>query len=268
MPKKRFCDKTIRKNDWLKIFTPLDFFVEKVVEIESCTKFLDVYRLEYFMCVNKSILSINLCFLIAEKAKYFIDNESGKALIELAIEKSRKCLNGNCDVSEELYTCMENFTLFRERETSEIVIAAWDSIIDAIAFICKSACLTNGAKYFPEPIESVHSGTIDHMLQSFLCCSEQDLEISIYGEKILRLWTTTGCAEMNEAYHIQKYIPNAWAIGDDEGGNAIIYVKENNDIKLYAVSFSNIDDDDKVYIAPSLGDFFNDNIGVNIFLSL
>ena len=73
---------------------------------------------------------------------------------------------------------------------------------------------------------------------------------------------------MNEAHHIQKYIPNAWAIGDDEGGNAIIYVKENNDTKLYAVSFSNIDDNDKVYIAPSLGDFLNDNTGVNIFLNL
>lgn len=218
--------------------------------------------------IDKSTLSMKLCFLIAEKAKNFINNERGKSLIEHAIEKSRKWLNDNCDVSEELYTCLEDFTLFQEQELNQTVIAAWDSIIDAIAFICKSAYLTNGAKYFPEPIESVHSGTIDHMFQSFLFCSEQDLEISIHGEKILRLWTASGCVEMNDAYHIQKYLPNAWAIGDDECGNAIIYMKENNDIKLYAVSFSNLDDNDKKYIAPSLGDFLNDNIGLNVFLSL
>ena len=220
------------------------------------------------MCVDESILSINLCFLIAEKAKCLINNEKGRALIELAIGKSRKWLDDNYDISEELYTCLENFTLFQEQETDKTIIAAWDSIIDAIAFICKSAYLANGAKCFPEPIELVHSSTIDHMLQSFLFCSEQDLEISINGEKILRLWTATGCAEMNDAYHIQRYIPNAWAIGDDEGGNAIIYVKGDNDIKLYAVSFSDLDDNDKVYIAPSLGDFLNDDIGVNIFLNL
>ena len=34
-----------------------------------------------------------------------------------------------------------------------------------------------------------------------------------------------GCIEMNEAYDIQGFMLASLAIGDDEGGNALIYGK-------------------------------------------
>lgn len=47
---------------------------------------------------------------------------------------------------------------------------------------------------------------------------------------------------MNKAYHIQEYLPDALAIGDDEGGIAIICVKDETKPGIYAVSFSSPED--------------------------
>lgn len=96
---------------------------------------------------------------------------------------------------------------------------------------------------------------------------KSEIEISINEKKVLRIWGADGCVEMNEAYNIQKYLPYSWAIGDDEGGYVIIYAKDENDIGLYAVSFSDLDDNEKIYIAPSLCDFLIKGVGIDIFLS-
>lgn len=52
-----------------------------------------------------------------------------------------------------------------------------------------------------------------------------DMEISVDDEMYIRIWGAEGCVEMNEAYNIQAELPNSLAIGDDEGGSAIIYMK-------------------------------------------
>lgn len=118
------------------------------------------------------------CLMIAEKAKEFIDNKEAKTLIELAIRRCWEYIHSQCDVSAELYNYLDNeengFTIFQECETDEIILAAWNSIIDAIAFICKSAYLKSGKEYFPEPIELVDDDTIDHMIDSFLFCNGGD----------------------------------------------------------------------------------------------
>lgn len=95
-----------------------------------------------------------------------------------------------------------------------------------------------------------------------------ELEISIYGVKILRLWGASGCIEMNEAYNIQKYLPRSWAVGDDEGGYAVVYASEDGKTGVYAVPFSDLDDNEKIFIAPSLFDFLVKGIGAAVFLSL
>ena len=81
--------------------------------------------------------------------------------------------------------------------------------------------------------------------------SEDDMEVGIRGEKVIRLWTAAGCREMNKAHHIQEYLPDAWAIGDDEGGFAIICVKDETKPGIYAVSFSSLEDSEKIFAAPS-----------------
>jgi hypothetical protein len=97
---------------------------------------------------------------------------------------------------------------------------------------------------------------------------KSELEISINGDKILRIWGASGCIEMNEAYNIQKYLPRSWAIGDDESGYAIVYSIAGDETGLYAVSFSDLDDHEKIFVAPSLFDFLVNGTGITTFLSL
>ena len=97
---------------------------------------------------------------------------------------------------------------------------------------------------------------------------KSELELTIDGNKILRIWGASGCVEMNDAYNIQKYLPRSWAIGDDEGGYAIVYaIDDNEKTGVYAVSFSDLDDNEKIFIAPSLFYFLAKGTGIANFLS-
>lgn len=95
-----------------------------------------------------------------------------------------------------------------------------------------------------------------------------EFEINIKGSKYFRIWGASGCLEMNDAYRIQKYMPKSWAIGDDEECNVIVYSEDDVRIQLYAVSLSNLGDDEKTFIAPSLFDFLVKGFGVNTFLEV
>ncbi len=96
---------------------------------------------------------------------------------------------------------------------------------------------------------------------------ETELEISVAKIKFLRLWGAKGCIEMNESYHIQQYIPNSLAIGDDECCNALLYAEGEKGFGLYIVSLSDLEENAMVYIADSLKTFLVDGIGLNVFNS-
>ena len=81
-----------------------------------------------------------------------------------------------------------------------------------------------------------------------------EIKINIQGKKYIRLWGANGCVEMNEVYFIQKNIPSSLAIGDDEEGNAILYVKGKNGFGLYAVAFNDLDVNEMTFISESLKD--------------
>lgn len=112
---------------------------------------------------------IEFCLAAAEKAKELITDKKERALAEQAITKCRDWTISRCDVSEELYSCLDNeengLTLFQECEVDAAVIDAWNIIIDAVAYICKCAYLEADAEYFPEPIESVGEDTIGHITE-------------------------------------------------------------------------------------------------------
>lgn len=94
-----------------------------------------------------------------------------------------------------------------------------------------------------------------------------EIEILVSNEKYIRIWGANGCIEMNSAYLIQKYIPFSLAIGDDEGGNAIIYATGKRGFGLYLVAFNDLDDDEMVYISPTLRNFLVDGYGIeNVLL--
>ena len=92
-----------------------------------------------------------------------------------------------------------------------------------------------------------------------------EVEIKANNHSYIRIWSPLGCIEMNEAYNVQSFIPNSLAIGDDEGGRALIYVAEGDSIGLYLVGFGDLDFEDAIRVAPSLHDLLVNNVGVTLF---
>ena len=114
--------------------------------------------------------------------------------------------------------------------------------------------------------ELIHYSKIDVPLEYIEIIKERtELEILVNNEKCIRIWGASGCIEMNDAYHIQKYIPDSLAIGDDECSNVVLYANGNNGFGVYMVSFGDLGVDEMIYIADSLEAFFMNEEGVDIF---
>ena len=105
--------------------------------------------------------------------------------------------------------------------------------------------------------ELIHYSKIDVPFEFIEIIKEKtELEILVNNEKYIRVWGAKGCIEMNSAHHIQKYIPDSLAIGDDECSNAVLYANGSNGFGIYMVSFGDLDVNEMVYIADSLEAFF------------
>lgn len=97
---------------------------------------------------------------------------------------------------------------------------------------------------------------------------QTEIEINIQNQKYIRIWGANGCIEMNEAYFIQKYIPNSLAIGDDEDGNAIIYAEGKNGFGVYVVAFNDLDVDEMIFISESLKEILLNAKGIDKLIAL
>jgi len=95
-----------------------------------------------------------------------------------------------------------------------------------------------------------------------------EIEISVRNEKYIRIWSPEGCIEMNESYNIQNFIPNSLAIGDDEGGNALLYMTGNNGFGIYLTGFGDLDADDASFVSSSLQELLIDGVGVETIISV
>ncbi|WP_330986288.1 MULTISPECIES: SMI1/KNR4 family protein [Enterobacterales] len=93
-----------------------------------------------------------------------------------------------------------------------------------------------------------------------------EAEFFVVDESYIRIWGAEGCMEMNDSHHVQKYIPNSLAIGDDEGGKVILYAFGNNGYGLYQVGFGDLDINDAEFISPSLTDLLIHGVGVDRLL--
>lgn len=91
-----------------------------------------------------------------------------------------------------------------------------------------------------------------------------DVEILVNQRKYVRIWGPARVLEMNEAYEVQKNIPSSLAVGDDEGGSALILMKGGHGFGLYKVGFGDLDVDDASYIAPSLEEFLINAVGIDV----
>ncbi|MDP9918954.1 hypothetical protein J2W24_004623 [Variovorax boronicumulans] len=88
-----------------------------------------------------------------------------------------------------------------------------------------------------------------------------EVELLVNGKKYLRIWGPKRCIEMNAAYQIQKHIPRSLAIGDDEGGMALVLMEGRTGNGLYMVDFSVLDASDATFLASTLGDLLFKGFG-------
>jgi len=95
-----------------------------------------------------------------------------------------------------------------------------------------------------------------------------DIEFNINNQMYIRIWGALGCIEMNEAYEVQKYLPNSLAIGDDEGGGVLIYLQGKDGFGIYYNRFADLDIEEAVKVAPTLTELLINNVGVDILLEI
>lgn len=79
-----------------------------------------------------------------------------------------------------------------------------------------------------------------------------EVEILVNGIDYVRFWGADGAVEMNTAYEIQRHLPGALAIGDDEGGKAFILMDGLSGAGLYRVPFGALATEEAVYISGSI----------------
>jgi hypothetical protein len=77
-----------------------------------------------------------------------------------------------------------------------------------------------------------------------------EIELSYKG-RYLRLYGPSGSLEFDEAYQISEAIPGSVVVGDNGGGEAIIFISKPK-AGLYRVSYGALALEEAVYIASSI----------------
>ena len=85
-----------------------------------------------------------------------------------------------------------------------------------------------------------------------LLAEATEIEISYKG-KYLRLYGPARCIEMNDAYEISKRIPGAIPVGDNGGGEAMIFLPRP-ERGIYRVGYGSLALEDAEFVAQSLED--------------
>nr|WP_248138372.1 Imm6 family immunity protein [Bacillus infantis] len=66
-------------------------------------------------------------------------------------------------------------TIIQEMSDNETDVAAWNCIIDAVAYTSRKAFEREGVKYYPEPIALVDDTLVDHFIT--MCIENSDIYI-------------------------------------------------------------------------------------------
>lgn len=90
-----------------------------------------------------------------------------------------------------------------------------------------------------------------------------EIELIVDSKGCIRIWSAAGTVEMNQEYEVQKYLPEALAIGDDEGGKALAMMGGEQGRGLYRFSFSDPDRAEAVFIARSMRALLQHGVGVD-----
>jgi len=91
-----------------------------------------------------------------------------------------------------------------------------------------------------------------------------EVEILINGDRYFRIWSPAGCIEMNEEYQVQSYIPESLAIGDDEGGGALILMTGKQGFGIYKVGFGDLCVEDAEFVSETLEGLLTKGLGIDV----
>ncbi len=91
-----------------------------------------------------------------------------------------------------------------------------------------------------------------------------EIQICVDDSDYLRIWSANGVMELNRAYEIQKYLPKALALGDDDWGRAILWMPFAARLGIYLCGFGALDEEEALFVAPSLEDLLVKGIGIEV----
>lgn len=137
---------------------------------------------------NKLIDDCKVIFFLglSQKVVSEFSQDKDKVTAQNVLDFSWRWLqNKECD-GEYLYNLLDDeecgITLIQEMSENENDKVAWNCIIDAVAYTSRKAYETEGAKYFPEPIELVDDTLVEHFINCFNNCvpSSDDLIKKVY----------------------------------------------------------------------------------------
>lgn len=91
--------------------------------------------------------------------------------------------------------------------------------------------------------------------------TEYELQHALVGQ-YFRIWPPASCLSMDAAHSISKRIPGAIPIGDDGGDRAIVYARQGDTLRIFAVPFGAMAPDELRFIAPNLRGILERSEGV------
>ena len=127
------------------------------MEEQTFSHLSDEGKVLFFILLSKEILN------------YFSQNED-RQLAQHALSKSLEWVKNKEEIGCELYDLLDDeengITIIQEMSENEKDIAAWNCIIDTVAYTSRKAMEKEGVEYFPEPIALVDDTLVEHFIRS------------------------------------------------------------------------------------------------------
>ncbi|MFC1287362.1 Imm6 family immunity protein [Bacillus paralicheniformis] len=113
---------------------------------------------------------------LSEKVSSVFSRKEDRIFAKEALEKCWEWIKDKNNMGDILYDLLDNeengITIIQEMSDNEIAVAAWNCMIDAVAYTSRKAFEREGVKYYPEPITLVDDTLVDHFIDCFEKCIE------------------------------------------------------------------------------------------------
>lgn len=127
------------------------------MEEHTFSHLTDEGKVLFFILLSKEILSD-------------FSQVEDRQLAQNALSKSLEWVKNKEEIGYELYDLLDNeengITIIQEMSENKKDIAAWNCIIDTVAYTSRKAMEMEGVEYFPEPIALVDDTLVEHFISS------------------------------------------------------------------------------------------------------